>query len=77
MSKAYSKHSKGGQKDRSMAVLVEAVRHHEIGIGEALVMQLSVESALGVFLQLLFQFADLFSVPVGPAVQFHRAVNAL
>ncbi len=53
-----------------MAVLVGAVRCHEMGIGEGLVKHIPVETSLGVLLQLLLQFPDLLSVPVGPSVQF-------
>src|SRR5712692_7190329 len=58
-----------------MAVLVGAVRYHEMGIGAGLVKHVAVEAALGVFLQLLLQLADLFSMPVGPAVQFFTVLR--
>jgi hypothetical protein len=58
-----------------MAILVGAVRHDEMGIGEGLVKHIPVETSLGVFLQLLLQFADLFSVPVGPSVQFFTVLR--
>jgi hypothetical protein len=34
------------EKDRSLAVLVGAIRHHEIGIGEGFVKHIPVEAAL-------------------------------
>jgi hypothetical protein len=49
-------------KDRSLAVLVVSVCHHEMGVGEALIKHVPVEAALGVLLQLPFQLAGLGQV---------------
>ncbi len=48
------------KKDRGLAVLVEAARHHEIGVGATLVLRFPVESALFDLLQSGLQLTDLF-----------------